>query len=94
MAKVERRQASIGILTWPQLGGVQIRLAKSLNVSYETASFVAGAIQYLHTTTFASSCLSAEYLDEEPSMLAIDDAEPLTRQSMQDDSVPLWQLHE
>jgi hypothetical protein len=95
VAAVRSWQPRIGILTWQQLGGVQIQLAKALDVPKKIATFVAGAIQYQFAQhNIRPSSLSADYLDEEPSALEIDNPQSSSRQSMQDHCVPLWRLSE
>jgi len=93
LAALRARPPRVGILTWQQLEGIQIRLARSLNVPNEIANFVAGAIRYQFAQhNILASSLSADYLDEEPSTSGIDNPQSLPRQSMQDHCGPLWRL--
>lgn len=61
------------MLSWQQLGGLQIRLAHQLSCEQPLRDFIAGSIQY----QFAQHCirptqLSAAYLATEPSLEQID----------------------
>lgn len=55
------------VLTWQELGGIQIKLAQSLNCSSQLRAFVAGAIQFQflqHGIT--PTVLAQAYLGDEP----------------------------
>jgi len=57
-----------GVLSWQELGGLQIQLAETLGCSNSLRNFIAGAIQYhLVSIDILPSRLSSDYLSSEPS---------------------------
>jgi hypothetical protein len=91
---IRPREPRVGILTWQRLAGVQIELAKGLDASVDLQNFIAGAIQYQFAQhDIRPTALSADYLESEPSVSAIDDASRTPRQAMSIHLEPFWQLH-
>ena len=71
--QVERKKSRCtGLVTWQELGALQIRLARQLCVEPRIRDFVAGSIQYhflRHGIT--PDRLSADYLSDEPSLVDV-----------------------
>jgi hypothetical protein len=77
--KVEKalagKDARARVMTWQQLGGLQISLVEDLPLEPIYKSFIAGAIQYQYAQhDLRPSRLSAAYLEEEPTMEQVDAA--------------------
>ena len=82
-----------GLMTWQDLGALQIRLTIQMDIEPRVKHFLAGAIQYhylCHKITPSELC--AEYLREEPSLREIHDAEKLDRQTPDDRKIPYWEF--
>jgi hypothetical protein len=87
--------SNIRLITWQQLAGLQIELAKALAVPPTIRNFVAGAIQFQFAQhDIRPSRLSAPYLEEEMSMIDMDALPKPEKQSMTEHSKPLWRLSE
>jgi len=87
-AIVDARQHS-GVLTWQQLGGMQIELALQLDCEPRLRDFIAGAIQYQYLNHhIRPTTLVAEYLATEPSRLEINKTNPDKMRSWRTD----WRL--
>ena len=87
-AIVDARQRS-GVLTWQQLGGLQIDLALQLACEPRLRDFIAGAIQYQYLNHYIRPTrLVAEYLATEPSRSEINKTNPDKMQSWRTD----WRL--
>ena len=83
-----------GLITWQELGALQIRLAHRLAVDARVKQFVAGAIQYhyLHHNITPNE-LCADYLSEEPSLREIlDRAQTDEKQTSAERAFPIWEL--
>ena len=82
-----------GVITWQELGALQIRLAKQLDIEQRIKHYLAGAIQYHYLChKITPSELSVAYLREEPSLRDIHDAEILDRQIPDERKVPYWEF--
>ena len=82
------------VVTWQQLGGLQIELAKKALVADERMrNFVAAAIQYQFLQHgIVPTRLFADYLLKEPRMEEIDVLPKGDKQSMAVHTKPLWRL--
>jgi hypothetical protein len=59
-----------GVVTWEDVGGIQVTLAKKLDLPQKFRSFMAGAIQYQFCQHgIVPTARSEDYLDEEPASL-------------------------
>lgn len=64
-----QRFTDCGVLTWEELGGLQIELAHTIEVPRKIRSFLAGAIQYQYCLhDILPSTLAEDYLVSEPSI--------------------------
>ncbi len=89
-----RRVPSPGIITWQQLGGLQISLAKQMKIEANLRNFIASALQFQFLQHgILPTTLSSDYLEKEPSMEAIDLLVKPHSQSMTDHSVPAWRIN-
>jgi len=58
-----------GVITWEEVGGIQIALSQKLEVPEKIRTFIAGAIQYQYCQhDLIPAQLAADYLSEEPSI--------------------------
>jgi len=82
------------VVTWQQLGGLQVELAKKTLVADERIrNFVTAAIQYQFLQHgIIPTRLSADYLLREPNMEEIDLLPKGDKQSMAVHTKPLWRL--
>jgi hypothetical protein len=88
-----KKPEQTGLITWQELGALQIRLAKQLAVEPRIKHFIAGAIQYhflRHKITPSELC--AEYLSQERSLREIHDQEDEEKQASAERIIPLWEL--
>jgi len=75
-----------GVITWQQLGGLQIDLALQLNCEAILRDFIAGAIQYQYLVHgIRPSTLVAEYLTSEPTLSEINKLNPEKMRSWRTD---------
>lgn len=82
-----------GLLTWQQLGGLQIELAMALPIVPNLRRFIASAIQFQFSQAgIFPARFSAPYLADEPSMLDIDAIPSGEKQSMAVHSLPMWRF--
>lgn len=82
-----------GVLTWQQLGGLQIELALDLAVDPDLRRFIASSIQFQFAQNgIFPDRMSAGYLEHEPSMLEIDAIPEGGKQPMSEHLVPLWRF--
>jgi hypothetical protein len=85
--------SNIRLITWQQLAGLQIELARTLDAPPAIRNFVAGAIQFQFAQhDIRPSHLSAQYLEEEMSMLEMDALPKADKQAMSIHSQPFWSL--
>lgn len=92
-AVLNAKPANVGIITWQQIAGLQIALARERKVRDDKLkSFAASALQYQFVQhNIRPTELSAHYLESEPSMHDV--ANRLGQlQSMSDHGKPLWRL--
>jgi hypothetical protein len=69
----EEQVERCGFITWQDLGGLQIRLAKKLAIPEQYRDFIAGSIQYQYCQhDFRPSELVYDYLEEEPRIELMD----------------------
>ena len=81
-----------GIVTWQQLGGLQIELARELDLPLTAASFIAGSIQQQFCAhDILPDRLAFEYLDSEPSMQKVDD-DAQNKQTQAEREETLWRI--
>lgn len=89
----DSRPDNVGIVTWQELAGLQIQLARALDVPSEVQSFIAGAIQYQYSQhDIRPSTLAAEYLRQELSVAEIAALPQSDRQTQALRNRPLWRL--
>lgn len=82
-----------GVLTWQELGAIQIELDLQLHAEAPIPQSVAGAIQYQFAQhNVRPATLAAEYLEREPAMSEIDSLPPAERQPMSLHKHPSWRL--
>ena len=63
-----------GVVTWEEVAGIQITLAKSIDAPLKIRSFIAGAIQYQFCQHgIIPTVLSEKYLVDEPSVIQVDE---------------------
>jgi hypothetical protein len=95
LAQIGALPPRTGVLTWQQLGAIQIQLALRLNVEGPIRQFVAGAIQYQFAQhNIRPARLAADYLSTELSMEEIDALPTPERQLMSLHYHPAWKLPE
>lgn len=83
----------VGVLTWQQLGGLQIELARILNAAEDIRTFVAGAIQYQFSQhNIRPEQLAAGYLCDEKSTAEIAALPQDERQKQDVRDHPFWRL--
>jgi hypothetical protein len=62
-----------GVITWNELGGLQIQLARGLDLPDPYRGFIAGAIQYQYCEHgIRPTVLASDYLEDEHSMADVD----------------------
>lgn len=62
-----------GVVTWEEVAGIQIQLAKLMDATPQVRSFIAGSIQYQYCQHgLVPSKLSEDYLALEPSVAGVD----------------------
>lgn len=89
----EKMPANVGLLTWQQLGALQISLAKQMDLSPVMRNFVASAIQFQFLQNGIRPCdVAIPYLEAEPGMIEIDAIPRELKQNMSEHSVPLWKI--
>lgn len=63
-----------GVITWEEVGGIQVALARQLPLPQKIRTFIAGAIQYQYCQhNLLPTQLAADYLETEPSITDVDD---------------------
>ncbi len=83
-----------GIVTWQQLGGLQIELARELDLPPTVSAFIAGSIQQQFCAhDILPDVLAFDYLKDEPSMQEVDD-DIQNKQTQQEREKPLWLIPE
>ncbi len=83
-----------GILTWQQLGGIQIEAARHVDAPERVASLLAGAIQFQFVErSIVPSRLAAEYLEREPATEEIHKDAP-GKQTSTEREIQEWRLTE
>lgn len=93
LAQVETLPSGTGLLTWQQLGGLQIGLAAEMAADEPVRAFIAGAIQCQFVQhNIIPTRLAAEYLAAEPSMEQVDLGTALERLPGEDHCRPFWRL--
>lgn len=81
------------VMTWQQLGGLQVSLVEKLPLDATYKSFIAGAIQYHYSQhDIRPSRLSAPYLCEEPTMEQMDARNGGRGTKENPPTVDLWRL--
>lgn len=98
-AKVEEalrgRDSRARVISWQELGGLQVSLADRLLLEPSLKSFVAGAIQYQYARhDLRPSRLSAAYLEDEPTMEQMDARNGGRGTRDNPPTADLWRLHE
>jgi hypothetical protein len=82
-----------GVITWQQLGGIQISLARTMDAPQDLRHFVAGAIQFQYSVhDIRPTVPAADYLVAEPTMADVHAAEKSSRQQATARSRRLWEL--
>jgi hypothetical protein len=93
LAQLGEFSGRVGLLTWQELGAIQIELALRLDAGAAIQSFVAGAIQYQFAQhNIRPARLMAPYLEDELSMREIDGLQIGQRQAMAVHQLPMWRL--
>lgn len=81
-----------GIITWQQLGGLQIQLTRELDLPPAISAFIAGSIQQQFCAhDILPDQLAFEYLNSEPSMQEIDD-DAENKQTQAEREEALWRI--
>ncbi len=73
-SKQPKKFKDCGAVTWEEIAGIQIRLAKKIDASPKIRSFVSGSIQYQFCQHgIVPTMLSEDYLTQEPSIAQVDE---------------------
>lgn len=81
-----------GVITWQQLGGLQIKLVGELDLPPTISAFIAGSIQQQYCAhDILPDRLAFDYLNSEPSMQQVDD-DPQYKLLASGYGEPLWRI--